>query len=300
MRVATTIERLGGSASWQELRRAHSRRAIESAVTEGEVVHPHRNVYVTGRASAQLVAARTCAGTLSHLSAALAHGWRLKCVPEQAWVTIPRTWGSRPAPPQVRLHRADLSAGEVVAGVTAPLRTVIDCARRLPFDEALTVADSALRSGTVSRTELRAAADLARGPGCPAVRRVAAHASAKAANPLESVLRALTVDVGLLLVPQLQVSESGLFAIVDLGSEELRLIVEADGYETHGTRKGLRRDCQRHTEFAVWGWTSLRYAYEHAMFEQDWVRWSLHAWLARQAGLPVSSPPRRARWPLAS
>jgi hypothetical protein len=47
---------------------------------------------------------------------------------------------------------------EIVAGVTGPLRTVVDCARVLPFDSALAVADSALRSGNVRRADLTRAA----------------------------------------------------------------------------------------------------------------------------------------------
>jgi hypothetical protein len=46
----------------------------------------------------------------------------------------------------------------VADGVTDPVRTVIDCARDLPFDEALAVADSALRSGKVGPDALRQAA----------------------------------------------------------------------------------------------------------------------------------------------
>ncbi|KGN32196.1 hypothetical protein N802_11285 [Knoellia sinensis KCTC 19936] len=290
--VTVTVERCGGFATWRELRRQHSRRAIERALANSEVLRTRRNLYTTPRSSQQLLAAKASAGALSHLSAALHHGWKVKTVPDTAWVTVPRKWGARPVPRDIHLHRSDIPSGQVEDCVTTPLRTLLDCARALPFDEALTVADSALRSGTVTRGELLAAATAARGPGSVRVRRVAEHASAKAHNPLESVLRALTIEVGLTLTPQLEVSDSGLYAKVDLGSEELRLIIEAEGYETHGTRKGLRRDCCRHTEFAVFGWTSLRYAYEDVMFEQGWVRWSLLAWVALQSDLPQPKRPR--------
>ena len=41
----------------------------------------------------------------SHLSAALQHGWKIKAVPEKAWVTIPRVRGQRSSvPEQVHLH----------------------------------------------------------------------------------------------------------------------------------------------------------------------------------------------------
>lgn len=43
----------------------------------------------------------------------------------------------------------------VIDGVViAPIQTLLDCARRLPFEEALAVADSALGSGAVCQSEL--------------------------------------------------------------------------------------------------------------------------------------------------
>lgn len=143
--------------------------------------------------------------------------------------------------------------------------------------------------------QLREAAAVLRGPGAGHARRVAAHADGRSANPLESVLRALCIEVGLVLTPQLEVADPGLYAMVDLGSEELRLVVEAEGYETHGTRKGLRRDCRRHSGFAIWGWSSLRFAYEDVMFEQDWCRWVLGSWLITRSGGVPTSPPGRHR-----
>ena len=110
----------------------------------------------------------------------------------------------------VRLHWADLTAAEVSARLTSPLRTVLDCTRVLPFDEALAVADFALRSGRVSKTALGAAAAATRGTGSSAVRRVARHADHRAVNPLESVLRALALEAGLDLTPQLGGRRTGL------------------------------------------------------------------------------------------
>ena len=70
-----------------------------------------------------------------------------------------------------------LDAQDVVDGwVTGPLRTVLDCAAALPFDEALSVADSALRAGDVTASELVDAADRWQARGRARVRRVAANA----------------------------------------------------------------------------------------------------------------------------
>jgi very-short-patch-repair endonuclease len=142
----------------------------------------------------------------------------------------------------------------------------------------------------VTTSRLRAAAGAARGPGSIAIRRVATHADGLAENPLESVLRALALAAGLDLTPQLIVAEPGFFAIADLGDERLRLVVEADGYEHHGTRAGLRADCARHTGFALHGWTSLRFTYEDIIYSPEWVIWVLRSW---RTGDPTP-PPRRA------
>ncbi|MEP7092255.1 MAG: hypothetical protein ABI776_19285 [Nocardioidaceae bacterium] len=86
--------------------------------------------------------------------------------------------------------------------VTTPRRTLVDGLLDLPFDEALAVADSALRHESLDEEKLREVAAAVRALGAAACRRVAAQASGRAANPFESVLRAIGVDVpGLDLVP---------------------------------------------------------------------------------------------------
>lgn len=120
--------------------------------------------------------------------------------------------------------------------MTEPLRTVLACARDLPFDEALTVADSA------------------------------------SANPLESVLRAICLDVpGLQVEPQVEVELSHR-AIVDLADQPLGIVIEAEGFETHGTRDGFDKDCRRYTEMVCAGHIVLRFTYTQVMRDPDWVR----------------------------
>ena len=290
-----TVIRLGGVTVWRELRAVHPARLIRRSVEDGTVVRATKGRYVLPTTAAQLTVAQSRSAALSHVSAAVQHGWKVKVVPDAAWVTVPRNRRIRDTQRMgVRPRHADLAPDEVRHGVTTPLRTVLDCARALPFDEALAVADSALRTRMVSRTDLRDAAGRAAGPGARQVHRVAHHADRRAANPFESVLRALTIEEGFDLVPQLQVADSGLFAVADLGSEVLRLAVEADGFEHHGTRHGLRKDCRRHTELAVFGWSSLRFAFEDVMHEQPWVRWALRSWRDVRAGRVPADPPARS------
>ena len=231
---SSAIIRLGGVATWAELIAELGRAGLRRALDSGSIIRVGRGRYVIGAVSEHRRRAHGLTGVLSHLSAAVHHGWKVKLVPTEAWITVPRTRHVRGSREGVRLHWVVLSADELSAGVTSPLRTVLDCARALPFDEALAVADSALRSGRVSKSALRAAAAAARGPGSSTVRRVTRHADHRAVNPLESVLRALALEAGLDLTPQLVVAEPGFFAVADLGDEQLRLVVEADGFEHHG------------------------------------------------------------------
>lgn len=293
--MAETVTRVGGVTVWRELRAVHPARLIRRSVDAGSIVRATKGRYVLPSTAAHLAVAQSRSAALSHVSAAVHHGWKVKTVPDAAWITVPRNRRLREAQRAgVRPHHAELGPGEVRHGVTTPLRTVLDCARTLPFDEALAVADSALRARDVTRGELRDAASRAAGPGVRQVRRVAAHADARAANPFESVLRALCLDEGFDLVPQLQIADSGLYALADLGSEGLRLVVEADGFEHHGTRRGLRKDCRRHTEFAVFGWSSLRFAFEDVIYEPCWVRWALRSWRDVREGRVPDDPPLRS------
>ncbi|HYN66912.1 MAG TPA: DUF559 domain-containing protein [Ornithinibacter sp.] len=293
--MADTVAFLGGVSRWRELRVVHPARLIRRSIDAGAVVRAAKGRYVLPSTAEQLATAHARSGVLSHLSAAVHHGWKVKTLPDAAWVTLARNRRLRPGQLVDVIPRlADLAPDQVRDGVTTPLRTVLDCCRSLPFDEALAVADSALRSRAVTGTELSESASRAAGPGARRVRRVAAHADARAANPFESVLRALTIEEGFELTPQLELSAPGMYAVVDLGSEELRLAVEADGFEHHGTRKGLRKDCRRHTEFAVFDYSSLRFAYEDVMYEPMWVRWALRTWRDVREGRATEAPPLRS------
>ncbi|MGC1209343.1 MAG: DUF559 domain-containing protein [Ornithinimicrobium sp.] len=192
-------------------------------------------------------------------------------------------------------HYVDLPSDDIREGVTTPTRTVLDCARTLPFDRALAVADSALRAQDITLTRLRSEAAQLRGRGSGAARRVAGHASYVSANPLESVLRAIAADVpGYSFVPQLRVWDHGLYATVDLGDERLKVALEAEGYAFHGGRKEFRRDCRRYDELVAWGWTVFRFTWEHVMLDPDFVIWTLESWLRTRRGQPVSPAPAPA------
>ena len=92
--------------------------------------------------------------------------------------------------------------------------------------------------------------------------------------------------------PQVQVTASGLFAMVDLADEGRRLVVEAESFEFHATRRGFRKDVRRYSELVVFGWTVLRFTWEDVMFQPGYVRWALESWRrSHDAGARVPAPP---------
>ena len=217
--------------------------------------------------------------------------------PARPWLTVPRNRKvSRADRHGVSITYRDLTAREREDGITGPVRTVLDCALKLPLDQALAVADSALRSGDVDANELVEAARVMRGTGSARARRVAAVADRRAANPFESALRAIALGVpGLRLTPQLVIADAGLFATVDLGDAAARVVLEAEGFEFHGTRAGLERDCRRYTELVMHGWRVLRYTWDDVVHRSGWVRWTLEVLVAELAGAVAPPQPPEER-----
>lgn len=149
----------------------------------------------------------------------------------------------------------------------------MDCAKALPFDEALAVADSALRSGDVDRRQLLAAVRSSSRNRRSKALEVIEAADPRAANPFESVVRAIARDVeGLRVVPQVQIPRVGR---VDLCDEELGIVIEAESHEFHSSPAGLRKDVNRYTECARQGLIVVRFVWGQAMNQPDQVREAL-------------------------
>lgn len=293
--VVDYLGRVGGTSAFGPLAAATSRAAVRSALSVGIVARDARGRYALPDADAALRAANRHTAVVSHLSAAVHWGLAVKDRPACPHITVPRHRRIGPGRTQgAHIHYRDLLPFEVIGGrVTTPLRTVVDCSVTLSFDAALAVADSALRDRLVQIDELRLACNrVARGR--IAAVRVAWEADGRAANPFESALRAISLDVaGLRLRPQLTIADDGLRCPPDLVDQCLGIVVEADSFEFHGRRRDLERDCRRYDELAVRGWLVLRFAWDHVMFHPDWVRDVLVAAVARRSGRRTAS---RTRW----
>ena len=259
--------------------RLTSRAAVDGALRRGDVVAVGRGRYALPAADLALRAAHALDGVASHRSAALLQGWALKTVPRLPDVMVPDNRKiSAARRHEVRLHRGTYRPDERTARVTSACRTLADCLRTLPFDEALAVADSALRRGAVSDDELAGMVAHLRGPGSARARRVAASADGRAANPFESVLRAIALDVpGLDVRPQVEIVAPSFSVRPDLVDVRRRIVLEADSFAWHGDRVALRTDAQRYNNLVMRGWLVLRFAWEDVMHDPAYVRRTLAA-----------------------
>ncbi|MDV3220349.1 DUF559 domain-containing protein [Intrasporangium sp.] len=271
MDAATVVAQLGGACTWAELRKVLTKRAIRRAVSDGALLRVSKGRYIlpdlaeTRRTAVELTA------VASHTTAALHWGWGVKKEPVHPHLTFPRGRKRRGRATSAVRHWRSLDPGDVVDGwVTSQVRTVIDCCLGLPFDEALAVADSSWRDGLDPR-EVASRAALLPVRSRRRVASVLAHADRGAANPFESVLRALCILGGADVVTQYVITDKGFFARVDLAVEELMIVVEAESFEHHADRDSLRSDCRRYTGLAARGWVVLRFTWHEVMYEQDYV-----------------------------
>jgi len=273
MDVAELLAELGGVATRAVLIEASSRASVDKALRAGEVVALGPGRYSLPTADEAVRAAHRLSGVLSRESAALHHGWAVKTVPDAPHVSVPTNRKvSTQRRGRVNLHRDDLHRDDIDGISTSREYTLGQCMRTLAWDSALAVADSALRAGEPPSLLRRVAAS-ARGPGSRQARRVAQEASADAANPFESVLRAIALDVEVLNVrPQKIIIGRRSTARPDLVDEDLRIVLEADSFEWHGDRRALAGDARRYNLLVVDGWVVLRFAWEHVMSNQAYVR----------------------------
>lgn len=220
----------------------------------------------------QAAASRRCAAVLWGLDMAVE--------PQKVEVDVVPT-RSRVDRPGVDVRRRCL--GEVVelgVGGTAPvrvtgrLRTVLDCAAELPLAEAVVIADSALRRGLRLEDLQRAAALRTSCAAAEQVRRVVRWADASSGSVLESLLRCLLAQHGI-LVPRTQLivtDEDGVFlGRVDFAWPAQRLIVETDGRRWHDPQDARDRDRRRSNAYARQGWMVLRFTWADVVHAPDAV-----------------------------
>lgn len=224
-------------------RRARSvtrvRRGAYVRSDDGRLQEPATRHALAVRAALGHVAAGS---VVSHVSAAVVHGLPVWDVPlDRVHVTRDGRGGGRRSR-GLHLHVTTLDPAEVVRvdgiAVTSVARTVVDMARAEGFEQAVVVADGALRAGSVHSGELALAGERARRwPGGPRAVRVVAFADGRAESPGESRSRVAIQRAGLPApVPQWEVraGDGRLIGRVDFGWPQLRTVGEFDGRVKYG------------------------------------------------------------------
>jgi very-short-patch-repair endonuclease len=262
------IERLlrrqhGAVARAQLCKSGLNANTIDSWVRRGQLRRVLPGVYSTGAPS---LATRAHAahlwqpeGVVSHLAAARL--WKM-AVDEPAVVhlTVPLSCARTSPVPWLQLFRRDTprTRRSTVSGlpVTDVSRTIFDClallddapcAALLDHATATLTSDRALRMRYLEEIGLR---------GSPRIARQLASLVPGAASAPERRLARGLQSAGL---TDFLINEPVLGYIADFLDPVRRLILEVDGYRTHGTWVAFQGDCTRQNVLVAHGYTILRY-----------------------------------------
>ena len=178
---------------------------------------------------------------VSHVSAAIVHGldvWNADL--SRVHITRNRARGGGRSSGVRAVHTSPYTDEEVVdfdgVRVTALARTVADCARSLPFETAVCIADFAARTRGLTTEDVVAALDSCPNhPGTRMARRVAEFMDGRSESVGESRARVLLHNLG--YTPQLQVQivdDRGFVGRVDFDLPEIETVLEFDGKVKYG------------------------------------------------------------------
>jgi hypothetical protein len=229
---------------------------------------------------------------VSRRTAAVLWGFDLVAEPQQVEVDVPQqTRGRTLQGADVQRRdaascRLSLPAGTAPLRVATALATVVTCALVLPTDQAVAVADSALRCRRVSLGELRVARDARRGqPGASALARAVRLVDPRCGSVLESMLRVLLARHG--LPPPysqhvLRRGDGSFLGRVDFCWPDRRLVVEADGRRWHDPSDVRDADRRRSNDLEMHGWGLLRFTWADVVHDPDYVVETVRAALMRR------------------
>jgi very-short-patch-repair endonuclease len=245
--VEGVVDRQSGVVSrGQLLRLGVPLEAIRHRVKSGWLVAIHRGVYALGRAElsarGRIVAGLLAAGptaVASHLTAAFLYEL-IATLPDPIEVTVlGRARRSRPTLTIHETTRPIHPHRRQGIPLTEPLRTLDDLAATQPRKEVERITQQALAQRLIRPDELPRGHDATR-------------------SDLENRMLALIRDAGL---PEPLVNHRVGPYLVDFAWPEQRVIVETDGYATHGHRAAFERDRARDAALHAAGYVVLRFTY---------------------------------------
>jgi very-short-patch-repair endonuclease len=249
-----------------------SQRAVSHRAAAGRLHRIHRGVYAVGHPVlpryGRWMAAVLAAGpgaALSHASAAAL--WEIRpTAATRIDVSVPRA-GGRANRPGLRIHRATALRSDEARRhhgirVTTPARTLLDLASSLPRRALERALDQAEILELFDLRQLNNVIDAhpgQRGAGALAAALGGHHAGTTVTrSALEEAFLALCVAHALER-PQTNVRVCGLE--VDFLFAARQLVVEADGWRFHRTRRAFERDRERAAILARAGYQTLRFTH---------------------------------------
>lgn len=274
MDPVAAVQVLSGAARWRELaRHGVSRRAVEAACRRGDLMRCGVGVVcLPGFERDPATVALRLGAVLSCGSAATHH--ELEVFGTTGLHVTRASSRCGPSTRAVVVHRRFVAAD---SRSTTLRQTLLDCARCLPVDQAVSVLDSALRQGRVEPDELSALVSCS-GRYAARVAEVVRLTDPQAQSVLESGARVLLVRGGLgPVLSQVAVPRVGW---VDLVVRDW-LVVEVDGYAVHRDR--FQEDRRRDAELTRLGYVVLRFTYEQVLHQPAWVLDVVRETLARSA-----------------
>lgn len=262
-RLAAVAEPQHGVFSHRQLRELGlGRSGIARRVRTGKLRRVHRGVFYAGHGPitrlGRFMAAVLAAGpgaALSHRSAAVL--WALlRSAPAQPEVTVPRNGGR--GHDGITVHRSPLTPSEITVHdgipVTTVARTLIDLAD-VVSRRALERAFDQAEIKRLDCTGLRVLPNRRGAPLLAAVLNDHQPGTTMTRSELEEAMLVLCREAG--LQPP-EVNHHAEENEVDFIWRPQRLIVETDGWATHGTRRAFERDRARDADLVVAGWRVLR------------------------------------------
>jgi predicted transcriptional regulator of viral defense system len=248
-----------------------SRSAVGRRAGDGRLHRIHRGVYAVGhpilQANGHRMAAVLACGpgaALSHASAAAL--WEIRPTAATRIDVSVRGAGGRAKRPRLRIHRAaNLRSEEVTIHqgirVTTPARTLLDLAAQLPRRALERALDEAEVRELFDLTALNAVVR-----AHPSERGAARLAEALTQHRAGTTLTKTTLEELMLSIcdrhglprPLVNTWIEGLE--VDFHWPAQRLVVEADSYRYHHTRRAFERDRERDAILARAGYRALRFS----------------------------------------
>lgn len=269
--VARAVRRIArdqnGAVSTEQLRAAGlTRHAIAARVHRGLLVPAFHGTYLLGdpelmplaRPSAALLSLGPTA-VVSHRSAAAV--WDI-AKPDPMTIDITIVGCNRRARSGVRLHRvsqlrsADITTHDNLR-LTSPPRTLIDFAVQASTNELADAFGDARARGLLTDAKLDAALGRAPSnhPGAAIIRAMLSQGATYERSKAERIMRTICGEAGL---PQPRVNIRLHGFLVDFLWPDAKLIVEVDGYGTHGNRGAFEADRRRDQIHAAAGYAVIR------------------------------------------